>query len=66
MQHSFGALTMSVVNTACVMMVIAYVVIRTRTNLDMLEKTVRKQDIAILTVLFGFFSIYAGINGNVF
>lgn len=56
------ALTMSVINTACVMMVIAYLVIRTRTNLDILEKTVRKKDIAILTVLFGFFSIYAGMN----
>jgi sigma-B regulation protein RsbU (phosphoserine phosphatase) len=62
MQHSFGALTMSVINTACVMMVIAYVVIRTRTSLDMLEKTTRKTDMAILTVLFGFFSIYSGIN----
>lgn len=37
------ALTMSVINTACVMMVIAYLVIRTRTNLDILEKTVRKK-----------------------
>lgn len=62
MQHTFGALTMSVINTACVMMVIAYLVIRTRTNLDMLEKTVRKQDLVLLTILFGFFSIYAGIN----
>lgn len=62
MQNTIDTLTMSVINTACVMMVIAYLVIRTGTNLDMLEKTARKKDIAILIVLFGFFSIYAGTN----
>ena len=62
MQNTLNTLTISVINTACVMMVIAYLLIRTRKNLDMLEKTARNKDIAILIILFVFFSIYAGIN----
>jgi sigma-B regulation protein RsbU (phosphoserine phosphatase) len=61
-ENTIGTLTMSVINTACVMMVIAYLLIRTRTNLDMLVGTVEKKDIALLIALFGFFSIYAGLN----
>lgn len=55
-------LMMSVINTACVMVVIAYLVIRTRKNLDMLEQSTGKKDSLLLIVLFGFFSFYAGIN----
>lgn len=63
MEDTMGALTMSVINTACVMLVIAYFLIRTRKDLDMLEKTAGKKDIALLIGFFGFFSIYAGFNG---
>ena len=45
------------------MMVVAYLLIRTRTNLGMLEKTVGAKEIGILIMLFGCFSIYAGMNG---
>ena len=53
---------MSVLNTACVMMVIAYLVIRRRMNIDMLEKRTSKKDLVLSIILFGFFSVYAGLN----
>ena len=62
MQNGFGDLTMAVINTACVMMMIAYLVIRTGINLDVMERTARRRDIALVTLVFGLFSIYAGIN----
>lgn len=52
----------SVINTACVMMMMAYLVIRTRINLDILEKNAKKKDMILVAFVFGCFSIYAGLN----
>lgn len=62
MDNTFINLTMSVINTACVMMVIAYLFIRSRGNLSVLEGRLTDKDKVALMIAFGFFAIYAGFN----
>lgn len=55
-------LTMSVVNTACVLIVIAYFLIRGRPNINFAERRNSVKELIGLSLLFGFFSLYAGLN----
>ncbi len=53
---------MAVLNTACVLIVIAYFIIRSGRNFNFAQKTNSAKEFVELSLIFGLFSLYAGFN----
>jgi len=62
MNNSTLHLTMAVLNTACVLIVVAYLLIRTERKFTVSRRPENGREFIILSLIFGAFSLYAGLN----